>query len=573
MSKPLALLLALFLTSAAQATSPDLARAREHMRTQAWSSAIEVLEHATTERPGDAQAWYLLGYCLHAAGEYERALEAHTKAAKFPSTVVNATYNAACASALLGKDDEAIAWLKRAFAAGFSNVAQVQGDADLASLHDDPRFAALVPMPGSAVTFLQELRPSLELRGEAAGDQFGWIGRNAGDADGDGVTDILTSAPFKSIGGPNAGRVYVYSGRTGELLFQKDGQPGDTLGIGIESAGDVDGDGHADILAGAAGAAGTGAAFVWSGKTGALLYEWFGEGNGDSFGRKVAGVGDWNDDGHSDVIVGAPGFDGVGADSGKAYVFSGKDGDLLVALEGERQGIRFGSAVDGSCRADDRILVIGAQNDGAGGTGAVLVYRAAQGEDEPELGFRIDSRTDDVNLGRMFVSAVGDVDGDGRMDVYASDWESNANGLPGSGRIYVHSGASGELLHALAGEATGDGFGIGTAEAGDVDGDGCDDLLIGAWQNDEGAPGGGKCYLYSGKSGALLATYTCATAGETFGFDTTGLGDMDNDGKLEFLITNAYSWVAGRQSGRILVLEADLSTAPVQTRAAESPLR
>lgn len=397
------------------------------------------------------------------------------------------------------------------------------------------------------------------LTGEAAGDRFGWIGRNAGDTDGDGVADLLISAPFKDVGGAAAGRVYLYSGRTGKLRFQVDGSPGDQFGIGIERAGDVDGDGVPDQLVGAAGARGTGAAYVLSGVDGKVLLELVGEAQGDGFGRKVAGAGDQDGDGVGDVIVGAPNHDGNGADAGRVYVFSGATGEPLLVLDGMAAGDNFGRVVDGYANGDDRLLVVGAPNAGPGSTGLVFVYRVEGGE--AHEAFVIESQPDDANLGLMFVSAVGDVDGDGSVDVYASDWNSNANGKPASGRIYVHSGADGARLLELAGEAAGDGFGIGTAEAGDVDGDGCDDLLIGAWQNDAGAQGGGRCYLYSGRTGALLSTYTCSTAGETFGFDTTGLGDVDGDGAPDFLITAGDSLARGPQTGRTFVVRGPAKAA------------
>jgi hypothetical protein len=156
----------------------------------------------------------------------------------------------------------------------------------------------------------------------------------------------------------------------------------------------------------------------------------------------------------------------------------------------------------------------------------------------------------------MFLSIVGDVDGDGYPDVYASDWPNNAKGTS-TGRIYVYSGKQEKRLLMLEGEHAGDGFGIGTAEAGDVDGDRHADLIIGAWQNAEGAPSGGKCYLYSGKDGALNEAWVCTVANETFGFDTTGMGDVDGDGAIDFLITNAWSGVKGQRSGRAFLLAGE----------------
>jgi hypothetical protein len=79
--------------------------------------------------------------------------------------------------------------------------------------------------------------------------------------------------------------------------------------------------------------------------------------------------------------------------------------------------------------------------------------------------------------------------------------------------------------------------------------------LIGAWQNAEGARSGGKCYLYSGASGALVRSWVCTVPNETFGFDTTGMGDIDGDGVTDYLITNAWSDVKGQKSGRAFVVK------------------
>src|SRR5262245_41976059 len=418
-------------------------------------------------------------------------------------------------------------------------------------------FLALVPQSATPAAaprplFEPELRILREFDGEAAGDQFGWIGRNAGGCDGDQVNDVVLSAPTKAIGGPGAGRVYVYSGKTGKLLFTHDGEPGDLLGWGIESAGDVDRDGRADVIAGAPGALqGRGRALVLSGKDGSVLRTFEGEAAGDGFGRKVSGAGDANGDGHADVLVGADLCDSFGADAGRAYLFSGKDGALLVSLDGANAGDKFGVSLCGATEDGATLIAAGATDAGANQGGRVYLFRWEKGE--IELLYTIEPDATSVSLGQMFLSFPGDVDGDGTIDLYASDWNNGAKG-GNTGRIYVYSGKAEKSLLVLTGERAGDGFGIGTAEAGDFDGDGHADLVIGAWQNAEGAPSGGKCYLYSGKDGALRESWVCNVAGETFGFDTTGMGDVDGDGALDFLITNAWSGVSGRQSGRAFLI-------------------
>lgn len=519
-----------------------------------YAKAIEAYRIVVEREPENSIAWFHMGYALHVLGELEDALQAHIAASRFPETRKPALYNAACACSLLGRKDDAFRWLGKAVAAGFDNPEMLRSDPDLAGIRDDPRFAPFLPAepPADEHPFRGDVRVIHTFVGEAAGDQFGWIGRNIGDADGDGAADVLISAPFKNIAGANAGKIYVYSGKTGALLFTKCGSPGDFLGLGIEGAGDVDGDGRADVLAGAPRlGGGPGQALVFSGRDGSTLLVLTASEAGDAFGRKCAGPGDLDGDGHADILVGAPGSDAFAPDAGRAYVYSGKDGALLATLDGEEAGDAFGVGINGIVRGECKLLVVGAGNAGPGDRGLAYVY--AWRPSGPELSYVVEADETGANLGRMFVSFVGDVDADGCPDVYVSDWENNARGK-NTGRIYVHSGKDGERLLTLTGENAGDGFGIGTAEAGDLDGDGHDDLVIGAWQSSDGAAGAGKVYLYSGKDGVLLDTWVCTAPGDTFGFDTTEVGDLDGDGGTDFLITSAWSSVRGAKSGRAFVI-------------------
>ena len=99
------------------------------------------------------------------------------------------------------------------------------------------------------------------------------------------MTDFVTSAPTSSVGGADAGRVYVYSTRSGKVLWHVDGRAGDSLGIGIEAAGDANRDGVPDVVASAPGA---GKAYVYSGKDGSILVTLSAENSGDNFGRHVS---------------------------------------------------------------------------------------------------------------------------------------------------------------------------------------------------------------------------------------------------------------------------------------------
>jgi hypothetical protein len=534
---------------AATTAASSIQAAMGHYYSGDVAGAAKILEGVTAAMPRNANAWRLLALCYRQTGDLSRATSAYEKELALEPNSPAVLFNLAGVYALAGRKDTAFALLTKAKASRNVDMTQLDVDSAYASLRTDLRYKPLLPVASDfANPFVENVKVIRELDGDSTGDQFGWIARSIGDVDRDGVTDFVTSAPTKSIGGANAGRVYAYSTRSGTLLWSVDGKPGDQLGTGVESAGDVDGDGTQDVIAGAPY---SGHVYVYSGKDGHVLFTLNAEKTSDEFGVHVSTAGDVDHDGHSDFIVGAPSNGAGGKKAGRVYVYSGKDGHVLLTLTGERAGDAFGSTVAGYADSTRSFIIVGAPSAGDGKVGRTYVYEALKSKPK----FIIESDSTGRALGAMFVSVAGDVNGDGVPDIYASDFTNGAKG-PSTGRVYVHSGRDGKRLLTLTGESAGEGFGIGPAVTGDVDHDGHADLVVGSWQYSGAAAAGGRVYLYSGRDGRLLKTYTDRIPGDTFGFDAVGIGDVDGDGTIDFLLTAAWSGVHGNHSGRIFIVSS-----------------
>jgi hypothetical protein len=530
---------------------PSIAAALARLQANDVAGAIAILDEVVKADPKNARAWRALGTTHQRAKNFDRALAAFRTALDLEPDNPQAVYQTGATHALAGNKDAAFEWLGKAKATHKLDITQIETDANLATLKGDARFAALLPKPEDfARPFVEPVTILREWDGEASGDQFGWIARNIGDVDGDRVADVVTSAPTKDVGGASAGRIYVYSTKSAKLLWKADGHPGDQLGSGVEGAGDTNGDGVPDVIASAP--AGN-YANVYSGKDGRVLFTVTGEAKSDAFGTHVSGVGDVDHDGFADVIVGAPGNNAGGQGAGRAYVYSGKDGHLLLTLTGERAGDAFGSAVTGWADRSRALLVVGAPKAGSGNHGRTYVYDALS----QKPAFVIDSDETGNALGAMFVSVPGDMDGDSVPEVYVSDWSNTAKG-PATGRAYVHSGRDGHRLFTFTGETPGEGFGTSPSVAGDVDHDGRADLIVGAWQYAGAAISGGRAYLFSGKDGHLIKTFTCRIPGDTFGFDAVTMGDIDGDKTTDFLITSGWSGIHGFHSGRVFIISSGI---------------
>jgi len=368
--------------------------------------------------------------------------------------------------------------------------------------------------------------------GAGGGDQAG-SAVAAGDINGDGRADVIIGAPRTDTATLfDAGSVYVVFGSAtpakvdlaslGAGGFRIDGDENSAfLGSSVASAGDVNGDGRGDIVLGAPGrnANGndSGAAYVIYGQAasasidllnplGGAGYRILGPTPADEAGSSVSGAGDVNADGRADVIVGVPNAGNNGrAGSGSAYVIYGQPAPADVNLSApfggyqidgptanDAAGLSVGDAgdVNGDARAD---VIVGAPFAGNGGFAYVIFGQPAPANVDllnvGAAGFRIDGALSGDRAG-IRVDGVGDVNADGRPDVIvgADDSDTNLRNLSGSAHVvYGKASTTNVSLSALAsggyridGAATDDHAGSAVGAAGDINGDGRPDVIVGA---------------------------------------------------------------------------------------------
>ncbi|HEY2895713.1 MAG TPA: tetratricopeptide repeat protein, partial [Gemmatimonadaceae bacterium] len=251
----------------AQGSAPpavaSIPAAMSHLYAGDAAGAAKMLEGITAAEPQNVSAWRLLALCYRKSGDLDRSLAAYHRAMVLEPGSATTMFNLAGVYALQGKSDSAFALLARVRSSRNYDMTQLEVDSAYTALRSDARYKPLLPTAADfANPFVENVKVLLEIDGDSAGDQFGWIARDIGDVDHEAAHDFVTSAPTKNVGGENAGRVSVYSSHTGKLLWSVDGKPGEQLGSGLESAGDVDGDGVQDVIAGAPY---SGRAYVYSG--------------------------------------------------------------------------------------------------------------------------------------------------------------------------------------------------------------------------------------------------------------------------------------------------------------------
>ena len=387
-----------------------------------------------------------------------------------------------------------------------------------------------------------------KLDGEASGDDNGRSVSTAGDINGDGYADIIIGAyqhnnyagrSYVVFGGSKVGSqgLLPLSSLNGINGFKLDGEAsGDNSGWSVSTAGDMNGDGYADIIIGAplynvgrsyvvfgGSKVGSQGLLPLSSLNGVNGFKLDGEASGDYSGWSVSTVGDINGDGFADIIIGAPYYHNVGC----GYVV-------------------FGSSKVGS---------------------GLLPLSSLNGVN----GFKLDGEVSGDNSG-WSVSTTGDINGDGFTDIIIGARYHNNR----AGRSYVVFGGSkvgsqgllplsslnGANGFKLDGEAIEDNSGCSVSTAGDINADGYTDVLIGAFYHPYGNSGGpGRSYVVFGSrnvgsQGLLplvsLNSYNGFKLDGEIDFDESGYsvstaGDMNGDGYSDIIISAPhYSSFTGR---------------------------
>jgi hypothetical protein len=415
----------------------------------------------------------------------------------------------------------------------------------------------------------------ITMSGFAAGDNFGYS-VSAADINFDGYSDFIVGAYLNDVGGTNAGRVYVfYGGLSADLIpdvLLTGAAAGDIFGVSVSIAGDMNGDGYPDIIVGASqnDTAGEDAGRVYlyiNSLTGLDMPDEFftGAAAGDRFSNSVSNAGDVNGDGFSDIIVGAPQNDAGGSNAGRAYIYFGGGGidkTADVILTGVSVNNEFGFSVSsaGDVNGDGYDdVIVGAYRNGTGGANAGRAYIYYGGS---VMNNTIDVTLTGAAAGDYFgyaVSTAGDVNADGFDDVIVGAYQNDVGGN-NAGRAYIFFG--GNVMNntadvILTGAVANDNFGISVSTAGDVNGDGYADVTVGAYGNDAG-----RAYIYFGGNVMNNTTdviLTGAAANDLFGISVSTAGDVNGDGYADVIVGAYGNDAGGFAAGRAYIFFGGVS--------------
>jgi hypothetical protein len=438
----------------------------------------------------------------------------------------------------------------------------------------DAYGAELTATSGPPVT-----HPSWKAEGDQYSALFGAAVGTAGDVNGDGYADVIVGSYYYN---GQKGRAFVYHGSAAGLSsgfdwWAESDDPGAAwFGYSVATAGDVNGDGYDDVIVGAPyysiDGDSVGGAFVFHGSAAGLSStpDWTAHSDQvlANFGNSVATSGDVNGDGYDDVIVGAQYYDHGQTAEGRAYLYLGSAGGLSITpgwiAESDVAVAYFGSSVgtagdvNGDGYAD---VIVGARwyDDGPDDEGWAFLYQGSAAGLSTTAAWTVEGDQLGANVGAA-VGTAGDVNGDGYDDVVvgAPYYVSR----PGAGgRAYLYQGSAAGLSTTPDWIARSNqdfsNFGVSVGTAGDVNGDGYEDVIVGAYRYDNGQADEGRAFIFQGSGAGLGTTADWKTESNqdhaNLGSSVATAGDVNGDGYAD-VIVGAPGYDSGHEDEGVAVV-------------------
>lgn len=400
-----------------------------------------------------------------------------------------------------------------------------------------------------------QLRVVYRFDGPSADFELGNATSFAGDVNNDGFDDILIGAPNGYHNGLQTGSAYVFSGADGSLLFVRHGSlSDDRFGEAVANAGDINNDGYNDFIIGApfgdpGGLVDAGSAFIYSGANGSVLFRFDGALAQDRLGSSVDSAGDVDGDGTADVIIGIPRWNGVV--ESEARIYSGATGGILrtMVLNPNQASFNTGFAktvagigdIDGDGFADTLVGAPDADtNPWYASSGYAISYSGIQGDGHSHQG---PSLRDWEYFGRS-IDGTGDIDGDGFDDYIVGALHGYAS---------VFSGYSGNHIYRYFSSDRGD-FGERVAGTGDMDGDGTPDFIMSGGDDGQASVFSGATGLI-----LFVINDPEHRPFSRFGSNGLAAGgDINGDGRPEIIVGDSGTDFHGTSSGSVYAFTWDV---------------